>query len=67
MERNLTGKVIVLTGASSGFGRGAALRYAEAGASLILAARRKRLLDELAQDCRSLGGDAVAVASSTLR
>ena len=37
----LKGKVIVITGASSGFGKGAALQFAEAGCSLVLAARRQ--------------------------
>lgn len=58
MERKLNGTVIVLTGASSGFGKGAALRYARAGASLVLCARRKNLLEDLVAECNSLGGTA---------
>src|SRR5690554_1525042 len=41
------GRVIVITGASSGFGKGAALAFAAGGASLGLAARRGAVLDEL--------------------
>lgn len=63
MEKELSGKVIVITGASSGFGRGVALRFAELGASLVLAARRVKLLDELAMECRELG--AVAAVCPT--
>lgn len=57
----LKDKVIVITGASSGFGKGASLEFARQGASVVLAARREELLDELAQQCESLGGRAVAV------
>lgn len=60
-ETELNGKVIVLTGASSGFGKGAAREFAKAGASLILAARRENLLEELAQECQANGGRALAV------
>jgi short-subunit dehydrogenase len=52
IKSRLEGKVIVITGASSGFGKGAAMKFAEAGAALILAARRADLLEELAQQCR---------------
>lgn len=54
-------RVVVITGASSGFGRGAALKFAEAGAKVVLAARRKRLLKQVAEECRRNGGDALAV------
>lgn len=57
----LRNHVVVITGASSGFGRGAALKFAEAGANVVLAARRKRLLKELAGECRALGVDALPV------
>ena len=55
------GKVIVITGASSGFGKGAALRFAEEGASVVLAARRGDVLEALVQECESRGGRALAV------
>lgn len=58
MVRN---KVVVITGASSGFGRGAALRLAEEGANLVLAARRKGLLKELAEECEESGCNALVV------
>jgi len=60
-EHNLTGKVIVITGASSGFGKGAALKFAQEGASLVLAARRDELLDDLVQQCEEKGARALAV------
>ena len=60
-DRELTNKVVVITGASSGFGKGSALRFAEKGASVVLAARRGELLDELAQKCEGTGVRALAV------
>lgn len=46
--QNLT---IVVTGASSGIGKGVVRRLAEGGANVAAAARRKNLLDELAEEC----------------
>lgn len=61
MDRNLFGKVVVITGASSGFGKGCALEFAKLRASIVLAARRDQLLNELVAECARLGGSAVAV------
>lgn len=60
-DQSLNGKVVVITGASSGFGKGAALKFAGAGASVVLAARRETLLEELAHECEAAGGKALAV------
>lgn len=54
-------RVVVITGASSGFGRGAAVKFAEAGARVVLAARRKRLLKQVAEQCRRAGAEALVV------
>lgn len=61
MSKNLTRKVIVLTGASSGFGRGAALAFAKAGASLVLAARSVHSLNEIASECKAAGARTLVV------
>src|SRR5262245_27053077 len=66
-QRALQGKVAVITGASSGFGRGAALRFAEEGARLVLAARRAELLEELARECEGLGAKAAALPTDVGR
>lgn len=60
MDR-LRGKVVVITGASSGLGRETALQLARRGCRLVLAARRGDDLDEVARACRELGGEAIAV------
>jgi NADP-dependent 3-hydroxy acid dehydrogenase YdfG len=58
--RDLTGTVVMITGASSGIGRAAARLLVGAGANVVLGARRKERLDDLVAD---LGHDrAVAVA-----
>ena len=58
---SLRNKVVVLTGASSGFGRGAAIEFARRGARLVLAARRKNLLKDVAAECKRRGVKAVVV------
>jgi short-subunit dehydrogenase len=60
-EQSFTGKTIVIAGASSGFGRGAALKLAQLGGNVVLAARRGQLLDDLAAEIVANGGYAIAV------
>ncbi|MCY3979315.1 MAG: SDR family oxidoreductase [Chloroflexi bacterium] len=55
----LDGKTIIVTGASSGFGEAIALACAEAGANVSLVARRKELLDSVAEAARAQGGQAL--------
>jgi NADP-dependent 3-hydroxy acid dehydrogenase YdfG len=52
----LRGSVVVVTGASSGFGELAALRFGRAGARVVLAARRLDRLEALAERIASEGG-----------
>ncbi|MCU7551942.1 SDR family oxidoreductase [Chitinophagaceae bacterium LB-8] len=61
MGKNLTGKTVVITGASSGVGRAIALEFARSGADLVLAARREQALTEVAVECDNLGGKALKV------
>ena len=58
----LTGKVVIITGASSGFGAAAAKLFARQGCRTVLAARRLDRLEELAQQIRLDGGQALPVA-----
>lgn len=62
--RQLDGKIAIVTGASSGIGREAALLFAEHGAKLVLVARRREELKQLADEIKDSGGDAVAVAGT---
>src|SRR5512134_304523 len=47
-----SGKVVVITGASSGIGYDAALAFARRGAVVVGVARREALLQKLADECR---------------
>lgn len=57
----LDGKVVAVTGASSGIGEATALALAEAGAKVALGARRADRLEALAQRIADAGGTALAV------
>jgi short-subunit dehydrogenase len=52
---------VVVTGASSGFGELAALRFARAGARVVIAARRFERLEALAERIASAGGSALPI------
>ncbi|NYE47064.1 NAD(P)-dependent dehydrogenase (short-subunit alcohol dehydrogenase family) [Spinactinospora alkalitolerans] len=54
-------RVAVVTGASSGIGRATALALAKKGAAVVLAARGEEALEQVAEECRSHGGQALAV------
>lgn len=58
----MDGRVVVITGASSGLGAGFARALSSAGATVVLAARRKERLEALAEELRSRGGVASTVA-----
>jgi short-subunit dehydrogenase len=60
-HESVQGKVIVITGASSGFGKGVVQRLADKGAHVVLAARRAQLLSYLAHDVEKRGGQALTV------
>ena len=55
MNNNITGKVIVITGASSGLGEATARHLASKGAVLVLGARRIDKLEAIAKDLRAAG------------
>lgn len=57
----LHGKTAIVTGASSGIGRAAALLFAEHGASVVLTARRQDRLASITEEIERKGGRAIAV------
>ncbi|RYZ11346.1 MAG: SDR family oxidoreductase [Comamonadaceae bacterium] len=60
---DLSGRVAVITGASSGMGRATALRLASQGAKVALLARRASTLHEIATEIRQAGGIALPIAT----
>ena len=58
LEGRISGKVVVVTGATSGIGKATAIKLAEAGAKVVLAARTVEKLDETKALIESNGGEA---------
>jgi NADP-dependent 3-hydroxy acid dehydrogenase YdfG len=63
----IEGKVVVITGASSGIGEATGRLLAERGAAVVLGARRIGRLDELAGEIRQRGGQAVTCVTDVAR
>jgi len=73
-EQPLAGKVVIITGASRGVGKQAALDFAKRGAKIVLAARTVEpdsalpgTIGETLKDIENLGGQAIAVATDLAR
>jgi NADP-dependent 3-hydroxy acid dehydrogenase YdfG len=76
MSRNIEGKVVVITGASSGLGESVARHLATLGAAVVLGARRKDLLNTIVRRlrpaapqplCPTYGGSRAVTSSTWLR
>jgi len=63
----LDGQVAVVTGAGRGIGEGIALGLAQAGADVVLAARRTQEIEDVAEKVRALGRKALAVTTDVMQ
>src|SRR5258706_1867254 len=61
MSTNIEGKVVVITGASSGLGESTARHVANVGATVVRGPRRKDRLAAIGKDIHAAGGNALAV------
>lgn len=59
--KRLAGKVAIVTGSSSGIGKAIALVFGQEGARVVVAARREKLCEQVAERIRKAGGEAIAV------
>src|SRR3989441_11683127 len=63
MSNNIEGKVVIITGASSGLGEATARFLSTQGATVVLGARRVDRLQSLADELNGSGGKAVAITT----
>ena len=63
---NLKGRAVLLTGASGGIGRAAALRLARRGARVALFARHPDPLRALAKEIEGAGGEALVIPGESV-
>ena len=63
---NLEGEVAVVTGAGKGIGKGIALALAEAGADVVVASRSEDQLNDVAQEIKAIGKNALVVPTNVI-
>lgn len=66
MSEGIAGKVVVITGASSGLGAATARRLSKEGATVVLAARRLDRVRALAEELAAAGGKALALETDVV-
>lgn len=63
--KHLTGKTVVITGASSGVGRAAAEAFAREGCNVVIVARGQKGIDKVVAFCNNLLGNAYGISADT--
>src|SRR5882672_10128713 len=63
MEQSLAGKVVMVTGSTSGIGHAVAVRFAEAGARVVALGRDQSALREVKSEIERAGADALTIAT----
>src|SRR3977135_124649 len=64
---NITGKVVVITGASSGIGESTAKLLAKKGTKVVLGARRSNRIDTMVREISATGGKAIGFATDVTK
>lgn len=67
MKNIFDGKVVIITGASSGIGEAAAREFAKNGSKVVLAARSGQKLAKIVEEIRSMNGEAIYVITDVSR
>ena len=67
MSNGIQGKVVIITGASSGLGEATARHLAKLGAKVVLGARRQERMDVIVQEIKATGGEASAYTVDVTR
>ncbi len=65
--KTFEGKVVIVTGASSGLGEAAALKFAREGAKVVLAARREDKSPTIVQQIEALGGEGLFIKTDVTK
>ncbi len=66
-KENISGKVVVITGASSGLGEASARHLANLGATVVLGARRADKIEKIAGEINEAGGKALAMVTDVTK
>ena len=66
-NKTFSGKVALVTGGTSGFGKATAIEFARAGAKVVLSGRREKEGAQVGAEIKKLGGDAAFVRADVAK